>query len=121
MRYGMTDTLGPMVYADNEDEVFLGRSVTRQTNMSESTMQKVDIEIRKIIDTQYQIAHQILTDYADKVHVMAKALLDWETIDADQIKQIMDGTPPSPPKEYPVHQVDSGVNASGSKPSPAAV
>lgn len=121
MRYGMTDTLGPMVYADNEDEVFLGRSVTRQTNMSESTMQKVDIEIRKIIDTQYQIAHKILTDYSDRVHVMAKALLDWETIDADQIKQIMDGTPPSPPKEYPVHQVDSGVNASGSKPSPAAV
>ncbi|WP_275269990.1 ATP-dependent zinc metalloprotease FtsH [Limnobacter sp. P1] len=96
-RYGMTEALGPMVYAENEGEVFLGRSVTKTTHMSEQTMQMVDAEIRKIIDSQYKVAWDILDQNRDKVHTMAKALLEWETIDADQINDIMDGKDPRPP------------------------
>ena len=99
-RYGMTEELGPMVYAENEGEVFLGRSITKQVNVSEETMQKVDKEIRKIIDSQYTLARQLIEDNQDKMHVMARALLDWETIDADQIDDIMQGRPPRPPKDW---------------------
>jgi cell division protease FtsH len=97
-RYGMTDELGPMVYAENEGEVFLGRSVTKTTHMSEATMQKVDTEIRRIIDEQYGVARKILEENRDKVEVMTSALLEWETIDADQINDIIEGRPPRPPK-----------------------
>ena len=97
-RYGMTEELGPMVYAENEGEVFLGRSVTKTTHVSEATMQKVDAEIRRIIDEQYQVARKILEANRDKVEAMAAALLEWETIDADQIDDIINGRPPRPPK-----------------------
>jgi len=96
-RYGMSD-LGVMVYGENEGEVFLGRSVTQHKNVSESTMQKVDAEIRRIIDQQYALARQLLEENRDKVEAMAKALLEWETIDAEQIDDIMAGKPPRPPK-----------------------
>ena len=98
MRYGMSDLLGTMVYAENEGEVFLGRSITKTTNMSEATMQKVDSEVRRIIDEQYRIARKLIEDNHDKVELMAKTLLEWETIDADQIEDIMQGRPPRPPK-----------------------
>ncbi len=97
-RWGMTESLGTMVYAENEGEVFLGRSVTTHKNMSEETMRKVDAEIRRLLDQQYALARKILEDNRDKVEVMAKALLDWETIDAEQIDDIMAGRPPRPPK-----------------------
>jgi len=97
-RYGMTDSLGPVVYAENEGEVFLGRSVTKTTHVSESTMQKVDQEIRKIIDEQYKVARDIIENNRDKMEAMAAALLEWETIDSDQIDDIMEGRPPRPPK-----------------------
>ncbi len=100
MRYGMTDELGPMVYADNEGEVFLGRSVTKTTNMSEQTMQTVDHVIRRIIDEQYGVARKLIEDNKDKMHAMAKALLEWETIDAEQIEDIMEGREPRPPKDW---------------------
>ncbi|MFN7271628.1 MAG: ATP-dependent zinc metalloprotease FtsH, partial [Gammaproteobacteria bacterium] len=87
-RYGMSDVLGPMVYAENEGEVFLGRSITKTTHMSEATMQKVDGEIRRIIDEQYALARRLLESNRDKVEAMTKALLEWETIDADQIDDI---------------------------------
>jgi cell division protease FtsH len=90
-RYGMTDELGPMVYAENEGEVFLGRSVTKTTTMSEETMRKVDLVIRRIIDEQYAIARKLIEDNQDKMHAMASALLEWETIDSDQIDDIMSG------------------------------
>ena len=96
-RYGMSD-LGVMVYGENEGEVFLGRSVTQHKNVSEATMQKVDAEIRRIIDEQYTLARKLLEENRDKVEAMTKALLEWETIDADQIDDIMDGKPPRPPK-----------------------
>jgi len=97
-RYGMSDTMGPMVYGENEGEVFLGRSVTTHKNMSEATLQKVDSEIRRIIDEQYARARKLIEDNRDKVELMAKTLLEWETIDADQISDIMEGRPPRPPK-----------------------
>jgi cell division protease FtsH len=97
-RYGMSDELGPMVYGENEGEVFLGRSITTHKNVSEATMQKVDGEIRRIIDEQYKLARRILEENRDKVEAMAKALLELETIDADQINDIMSGLPPRPPK-----------------------
>ena len=123
-RYGMTDELGPMVYADNEGEVFLGRSVTKTTNMSEETMRKVDQEIRKIIDEQYTTARDLIEGNKDKMHAMATALLEWETIDAEQINDIMEGRPPRPPKDWtpPANKPDNGGTpavATGSAPAAA--
>ena len=122
-RYGMTEALGPMVYAENEGEVFLGRSVTKTTHMSEQTMQMVDAEIRKIIDSQYKVAWDILDQNRDKVHTMAKALLEWETIDADQINDIMDGKDPRPPSTGgstpPTGGSPSSSGGGGEKVAPA--
>ena len=100
-RYGMSDALGPMVYGENEGEVFLGRSVTTHKNVSEATMQKVDAEIRRIIDEQYGLARKLLEENRDKVEAMTAALLEWETIDAEQIDDIMAGKAPRPPKDIP--------------------
>ena len=94
----MSDSLGPMVYGENEGEVFLGRSVTTHKNVSEATMQKVDIEIRRIIDAQYGLARRLIEENRDKIEVMTKALLEWETIDSEQIGDIMEGREPRPPK-----------------------
>ncbi|MGE5669098.1 MAG: ATP-dependent zinc metalloprotease FtsH, partial [Betaproteobacteria bacterium] len=98
MRYGMSDLMGPMVYGDNEGEIFLGRSITRTVSMSEETMRKVDSEVRGIIDQQYALARKLIEDNRDKVEAMARALLELETIDSDQIGDIMSGKPPRPPK-----------------------
>ncbi|RDE52260.1 MAG: ATP-dependent metallopeptidase FtsH/Yme1/Tma family protein [Candidatus Accumulibacter meliphilus] len=98
-RYGMSDALGPMVYGENEGEVFLGRSVTTHKNMSEATMEKVDREIRSIIDQQYALARRVLEEHRATVEAMAGALLELETIDSDQIDDIMAGKPPRPPKQ----------------------
>jgi cell division protease FtsH len=97
-QWGMSDALGPMVYGENEQEVFLGRSVTSHKNVSEATMQKVDVEIRRIIDQQYALARGLIESNRDKIETMTKALLEWETLDADQINDIMAGNPPRPPK-----------------------
>jgi len=100
-QWGMSEALGTMVYAENEGEVFLGRSVTTHKNISEATMQKVDAEIRRIIDQQYALARSLIEANRDKIEAMTKALLEWETIDADQINDIMAGNPPRPPKPAP--------------------
>ena len=121
-RYGMSDALGPMVYAENEGEVFLGRSVTTHKNVSEATMQKVDIEIRRIIDEQYALATKLLKENSDKVEAMTNALLEWETIDADQIKDIMNGLPPRAPKpslSTPTPPKDSDPSAPAPTAQPA--
>ena len=119
-RYGMTDALGPMVYAENEGEVFLGRSVTKTTNMSEQTMQKVDSEVRRIIDQQYASARKLIEDNQDKMHAMAKALLEWETIDSDQLDDIMAGKDPRPPKDWTPRTPSSG-GGDGGGAAPVAV
>ena len=120
MRYGMSDVMGPMVYAENEGEVFLGRAITRTVHVSEETMRKVDGEIRKIIDQQYAVARKILEDNIDKAHAMAAALLEFETIDADQINDIMEGRKPRPPKAATTPPAPPAAGASstpGSEPS----
>jgi cell division protease FtsH len=113
MRYGMSEALGPMVYADNEGEVFLGRSVTKTTNMSENTMQKVDTEVRRIIDEQYARARKLIEDNQDKMHVMAKALLEWETIDSEQLDDIMAGKVPRAPKDWTPRIPPADSNSGG--------
>ncbi|MEO8976701.1 MAG: ATP-dependent zinc metalloprotease FtsH [Casimicrobiaceae bacterium] len=112
MRYGMSDALGPMVYAEDEGEVFLGRSITRNTNVSSHTLLKIEEEIRRIIDAQYALAKKLITDNADKMHAMAKALLEYETIDSDQIDDILAGRAPRLPKQPPA--------GTASPPSPPA-
>jgi cell division protease FtsH len=87
-----------MVYGENEGEVFLGRSITTQKNVSEATMQKVDQEIKRIIDEQYSLARKLIEENRDKVVAMAQSLLEWETLDTEQVEDIMQGRPPRPPK-----------------------
>jgi cell division protease FtsH len=113
-----------MVYAENEGEVFLGRSVTRQTSVSEETQRKVDGEIRRIIDEQYALARKLIEENRDKIEAMTKALLEFETIDADQIKDIMEGREVRPPKPstmrfQPKRDGDgaSGGSAEAAKPA----
>ncbi len=121
MKYGMSEALGPMVYAENEGEVFLGRSVTKTTNISEETMQKVDAEVRRIIDEQYALARKLIEDNQDKMHAMAKALLEWETIDTEQLDDIMAGRAPRPPKDFTPRTPYSGGSGTppAAKPDPA--
>jgi cell division protease FtsH len=120
-QWGMSDAMGPMVYGENEGEVFLGRSITTHKNVSEVTMQKVDAEIRKIIDQQYTLAKKLIVDNRAKVEAMAKALLEWETIDAEQIQDIIDGRPPRPPKPAQAPQQPPQPGAPGApEPAPAA-
>ncbi len=121
--WGMSDALGTMVYGENEGEVFLGRSVTTHQNMSEETLKAVDKEVRDIIDQQYALARRLLEENRDKVEAMAKALLEFETIDADQIGDIMAGRPPRPPKpvaaKQPSPPPDGGSRGAEPSPSPA--
>jgi cell division protease FtsH len=98
MRWGMSDTMGPRVYGDNQSEVFLGRDMVTHKNLSDSTAEMVDKEIRRIIDEQYARARKIIEDNRDKVEVMTQSLLDWETINAEQIDDIMAGRRPRPPE-----------------------
>ncbi len=116
-RYGMSDALGTMVYGENEGEVFLGRSITTHKNLSEATMQKVDGEIRRIIDEQYSVARKLIEDNRDKVEAMTRALLEWETLDAEQVNDIMAGRPPRPPR--PASAPPSPPPQDNSTPSPA--
>ena len=122
-QWGMSDALGTMVYGENEGEVFLGRSITTHKNVSESTLQKVDSEIRRIIDEQYSLARGLIEENRDKIEAMAKALLEWETLDADQLNDIMAGLPPRPPKPVQSsHQPPASAGGGGvtEQPAPAA-
>jgi len=120
-QWGMSDLLGPMVYGEEESEIFLGRQVTTHRNVSETTMQKVDAEVRRIIDEQYALARKILEENRDKVETMTATLLEWETIDAGQIDDIMSGRPPRPPKpaSEPAAKADNDANPDGAAPTPA--
>ncbi|GMR06554.1 MAG: ATP-dependent zinc metalloprotease FtsH [Gammaproteobacteria bacterium] len=99
VRWGMSDLMGTRIYGENESEIFLGRDVTTHKNLSNSTAELVDKEIRRIIDEQYARARQIIEENKDKMETMAKALLEWETLDAEQIDDIMAGKDPQPPAE----------------------
>ena len=97
-KYGMSDALGVMVYEDENQSGFFGNVGSR--TISEATQQKVDEEVRRILDEQYTVARNILENNKDIAHAMVKALMDWETIDRDQIRDIMEGREPQPPKVY---------------------
>ncbi|MFZ6655975.1 ATP-dependent zinc metalloprotease FtsH [Undibacterium sp. TJN19] len=109
-RWGMSDSMGVMVYEDSQNEGYFGGA---SKTISEVTQQKVDAEIRKILDTQYALARKLLEENRDKVEAMTKALLDWETIDADQVNDIMNGIDPRPPKQGQSTGRSSSDNSSG--------
>ena len=88
-RYGMSDQLGPIAYQENEEEVFLGRSVSRTQNVSEETAKKIDAEVKKIVEAGYARAKKILSEKIDELHKVAKALLTYETLSGEEIKKIV--------------------------------
>ena len=121
-RFGMSKELGPLTYGENEDEVFLGRSITRHQHMSEETANKVDIEIKKIVDAGYQKAKKIITEKIDDLHKIAKALLLYETLSGEEIKDlILKNTQPTRKKEEDdeAKEQSSALGSLGLKPKPA--
>ena len=99
-KWGLSERLGPLAYGEDEGEVFLGRSVTQQKTVSDETAHSIDEEIRRIVDRNYQRSKDILEGNLEKLHAMADALMTYETIDAEQIDDIMHGQPPRPPKGW---------------------
>jgi len=99
-KWGLSEKLGPLTYGEEEGEVFLGRSMTQRKEISESTAHIIDAEIRAIIDRNYENARRILTENMSTLHLMAEALVKYETIDEEQIKDIMSGQPARPPKDW---------------------
>ena len=99
-KWGLSERLGPLTYSEDDGEVFLGRSVTQHKQVSDDTAHAIDEEVRSIIDRNYARAEEILKDNVDKLHVMAKALVKYETIDESQIKDIMAGKEPQPPEDW---------------------
>jgi cell division protease FtsH len=120
-RYGMSESLGTMVYEDSEQDAYFGRMTSK--TVSEATQQKVDTEIRSILDAQYALSRRLLEENRDKVEVMANSLLEWETLDAEQINDIMEGLQPRPPKAGIPAKRSSTDNPSGgvspNAPAPA--
>jgi cell division protease FtsH len=111
-KWGLSERLGPLTYSEDDGEVFLGRSVTQHKQVSDDTAHAIDEEVRRIVDTNYARAKTLLEDNVDKLHSMAKALIKYETIDNEQIKDIMEGREPRPPADW--DETDS--TSSGSKP-----
>ena len=131
-KWGLSEKMGPLMYEEEEGEVFLGKQYTQSKAMSPETMKEIDHEVRQIIDSCYQKAEQILRDHMDKLHVMADALMLYETIDSDQIDDIMNDRKPRPPKDWtdpqdpdggsPVSEdvsADKGESSGGSIGGPA--
>jgi cell division protease FtsH len=120
-KYGMSKELGPLSYGDNEDEVFLGRQITRQTHMSEETSKKVDEEVKKIVDVGYQRAKKILTENLDDLHKLAKALIAYETLSGEEIKDLVfkNIQPKKVNDEDNNIEESSALGSLGLKPKPA--
>jgi len=121
-KFGMSNELGPLSYGENEDEIFLGRQITRQEHMSEETSKKVDLEVKKIVDAGYQRAKKIITEKIDDLHKLAKALLLYETLTGDEIKDlIFNNKSPKAKEDLKVDEQDksSALGSLGLKPKPA--
>ena len=119
MRAGLSKELGPVAYGENEEEVFLGRSVARTQNMSEETAKKVDSEIRKIVDKGYERARKVLTEKIDDLHKLAKALLTYETLSGEEIENLINkNIYPSNKEDLKVEDEDKGsaLGSMGLKP-----
>ncbi len=118
-KWGLSEKLGPLMYAEEEGEVFLGRSVTQHKNVSDETAHIIDEEIRHFIDRNYERSEKILTENLDKLHSMAKALIKFETIDAEQIDDIMNGKEPRPPADWEDQEPGAGAGSQKKEESSA--
>jgi len=116
-KWGMSDKLGPRVYGDSEGEVFLGRDITSHKNLSPAVQEAVDAEVTRIINEEYARARKIIEDEHDKIDLMAKTLLEWETLDANQINDIMDGKQPRSPEVKPKKDKKSDKKSDQDAPS----
>ena len=119
-KWGLSDAMGPIAYGEEDDEVFLGRSVTQHKSVSDDTARKIDEVVRAILDKAYARTREILTENIDKLHAMAKLLLEYETIDVPQIDAIMEGREPPPPMGWskPLPKGDDDGDDSGKRPLP---
>ena len=122
-KYGMSLELGTIAYGENEEELFLGRSVTKQQNMSEETAKKIDSEVKKIVDKGYERARKILSEKIDDLHKLAKALLIYETLSGDEIRDLI-LKDIKPTRSFKDETEDNGKESSalgslGLKPKPA--
>jgi len=99
-KWGLSERLGPLTYSEEEQEVFLGHSVAQHKSVSDETAHVIDEEVRSVIDANYKRAHTILTENMEKLHLMAEALIKYETLDTGQIDDIMAGGPPRPPADW---------------------
>ena len=113
-QFGMSDELGPLAYGDNEQEVFLGHSVTRTQNTSDETQSKIDSETRKFVDEGYKKAESIIRENIDDLHIIANGLLEYETLSGDEIEALLKGDPPHRPEPS---DTDSGPGALSAVPS----
>ncbi|MCG6899186.1 MAG: ATP-dependent zinc metalloprotease FtsH [Gammaproteobacteria bacterium] len=114
-KWGLSEKLGPLTYSEDDGEVFLGHSVAQHKAVSDETAHDIDQEIRSIIDRSYSRAEEILKTNLDKLHLMAEALIKYETIDSDQIDDIMSGKPPRPPADWDASEPTTGTGGSSSK------
>ena len=119
-RWGLSERLGPLAYMEEEGEVFLGRSVTKHKSVSEETAHLIDEEIRSIIDRNYERAERILRENMEKLHMMADALIKYETIDRFQIDDIMEGREPREPQSWGDQSPPTGGEPTGNSPKPKA-
>ena len=110
-RWGMSDDLGPRVYGDNQSEVFLGREMSTHRNVSPETAERVEREVTRIIEQEYDRAREIIESNREKIEVMANALLEWETLDSNQVAEIMDGKSPTPPQNLDKDKKTGGGSA----------
>jgi len=110
-KWGLTEKLGPLTYAEDEGEIFLGRSVTQTKHMSDETARLIDEEVRRIMEAAHQRALELVESHLDILHLMADALIRYETIDSDQIDQIMEGHEPDPPEDWDESDSDSADQA----------
>jgi len=111
-KWGLTEKLGPLTYAEDEDEVFLGRSVTQHKHVSDDTARLIDMEVREIIDAAHSTARTLIETHMSELHLMADALMKYETIDGGQIDQIMEGHEPDPPEDWQDGDGDAEVSSS---------
>ena len=116
-KWGLSEKMGPLSYGEEDGEVFLGHSVTQHKSVSDDTANSIDREIRHIIDTNYERAVTLIKENMEKLHIMAKALIKYETIDKEQIDDIMEGKEPRPPEDWMDDEPSSGSTTSSTKDS----
>jgi cell division protease FtsH len=122
-KWGLSERLGPLTYSEEDGEVFLGRSVTQHKSVSDDTAHTIDEEIRRIVDSNYEVAKKVLTENREKLDMMAKSLMKYETVDESMLKEIMEGNEPTPPEDWdapePPAAPSDGTDAKKSKGGPS--